>query len=201
MLHTLMLNRSWEVWTPPGSYSTVELDLGCGKGGFLVELAARYPDRLILGVDVLKGRLQKVERKLWRRELGNAELLCTTGWELVGYQLPDRCLDRVHVLCPDPWPKAKHAARRLLSSEFLGRLASKLKPGGILHLATDDDPYFAEMQIAIEPLRFYELAPDGIADVADIKTDFELQWEAEGKTVNHLAFRRLPGTTPHVDEA
>ncbi len=200
MLHDFFKERRYAQWSIPEGYAATELDLGCGTGSFLVGLARRYPDRLILGADQLRSRLHKVERKLKKEGLDNARLLATTGWELIGYQLPDHCLDRAHVLCPDPWPKARHAPRRLLGSEFLGRLSMKLKPGAVLHIATDDEPYYNFIQEAITPLPRYEPAPEGYADVADLKTDFELLWESAGKQVHHVAYR-VVDQIPHATMA
>ncbi len=186
-----VLTGEYRVWVPPAAGRAVELDLGCGRGGFLLDLAARYPERLVLGADVMLGRLRKVRNKARLRHLTNIGLLRANAWDLVGYLLPDGCLARVHLLCPDPWPKARHRAHRLVSSEFLGRLGAKLIPGGVLHLATDDAPYFADMQAAIAGLAGYVPAPAGIADVSDLQTDFERVFAREGKAVAHRAWQKV----------
>lgn len=167
----------------------IELDMGCGKGGFLLQLAQLFPERLVLGSDVMLGRLRRVERKVERRELSNVELLRADNLELVGYQLPDACVTRLHLLCPDPWPKTRHRARRLVTSDFLTRVARVLVGGGVLHLSTDHEPYLAALRQCVEALPFYDYAPGAIADIADLKTDFERKWLAAGKHVPHLAYR------------
>ena len=98
-----------------------ELDMGCGKGRFALDLAERFPDRLILGADVMLGRLRKVAKKADRRGLENVELLRANNLELVGYQIPDRSISRAHLLCPDPWPKDKHRNKRLATTDFFSR--------------------------------------------------------------------------------
>ena len=174
----------------------VELDLGCGNGRFTLELAGRYPERLILGTDVKLGRLRRVEKRAERTDVRNLELLAVNSLDFVDYMLPDGCLDRAHLLCPDPWPKNRHQSRRLVTTSFLCRLAHVLKPGGILHMATDHLPYFDAWQQVLQGLPFYEPYPEGIADIADLRSDFELTWTALGKPVPHLAYRRRPN--PHV---
>ena len=169
-----------------------ELDLGCGKGGFLLELAARYPERVIYGLDVMIPRLRKIQNKCRNRKLKNVHLWRANAWAMVGIHLPDHCLDRVHVLCPDPWPKAKHRANRLLSAEFLGRLSRKIKPGGYLHLATDNKPYWELMCQNITHVPVYKADDSGIDDIRDIKTDFERGYEEMGITVPHRAWRVRP---------
>ncbi len=189
MVHNFFLHKQYETWEPPGVYNQIELDLGCGKGGFTCDLAARYPERLVIACDILAGRVHRVERKLERRKLENTQLFVSTAWELIGILLPDKCLDRVHILCPDPWPKSKHEARRLLCSEFLGRLAAKLKPNGVFHFSTDDEPYFDFVHEAIAELPMYHADHNGIADIVDLKTDFERLWHSKGKAVRHVAWR------------
>ena len=182
------LTHSYGRWRAPTASAT-ELDLGCGKGGFLLGLAQRYPDRRIIGVDVMIGRLRKVVSKINRSEVNNVSILRCAAWPLVFCHLIDDSIDRVHVLCPDPWPKKRHRKNRLLSSEFLGRLSTKIKGGGILHLSTDHEPYYQEMLTAIGGMSCYEEFPEGIIDVGDLKTEFEIRYEERQKRVFHQSWR------------
>ena len=102
----------------------------------------------------------------------------------------DGALDRIHILCPDPWPKARHRAHRLITSELLGRLAGKLTATGVLHLATDNGPYLETMRAAIAPLASYREDREGIRDAVEIQTDFERGFAARGVAVGHLSYRR-----------
>ena len=108
----------------------IELDMGCGKGRFTTELAKRYPEALVMGADIKLDRLRKVNSKAARAGCDNLETLHCLGWELFGFQLPDHSIDRVHILCPDPWPKDRHRRNRMLSSEFMHRVTRKIKKGG-----------------------------------------------------------------------
>lgn len=170
------------------NYQSVELDLGCGNGGFALQLAERYPDRLILAADIKLRRLRKIVKKANKRNLTNIITLRTDAWELIGMLLPPNCIDRMHILNPDPWPKARHRWHRLITSEFLGRTARIFKKNAILHLSTDDPPYFEIMKEAIKNLKAFHEDQKLIADIEDIKTDFELQYLAENKPVNHKAY-------------
>ena len=189
MLH--ILTNRYEVIDPYFGHGPcdVELDLGCGKGGFTLQLASLYPERLVLGADVMLGRLRRFWKKAWRFEYKNIEALRAENFELVGYQLPDSCISRVHILCPDPWPKERHRHRRLITTDFLTRVARVIAPGGILHLATDHTPYIEAQQQLIGALPFFEWCPEGIEDVRHLTTDFKSQWENEGRVVTHLGYR------------
>ncbi len=182
-----ILTNDYRLWKPSHDVP-VELDLGCGKGGYLIGLAKRYPDRHIVGVDVMMGRLRRLVNKCRRARVDNVSLLRCMAWPLVSCHLPDRCLERVHVLCPDPWPRSKHRCHRLVTSEFLGQLATKIRVGGTLHLGTDNTQYFAQMLLAIQGLACYRERNSLIDDVRDIKTDFEKRFEGRGLAVSHRAW-------------
>lgn len=188
---TSFLTGRYEVIDPSygSGLSKIELDLGCGKGGFSLELAKRNPDSLVLAADIKASRLQKINNKAAVMKIDNVQTVRVLAWDLVSYLIPDNSLDRVHILCPDPWPKFKHRGNKLVTSEFLGCLAKIMKPGAILHLATDDKPYFEWMTQAIVPLQQYERFDEGIDDVRDIHTEFERYYLSVGKEVGHMAFK------------
>lgn len=165
-----------------------ELDIGCGKGGFTCALAGKYPDRMIFAADVMLGRLRKLESRSLRTGLSNIGLLRVDAWQLAGHIIPDRSFDRIHVLCPDPWPKARHRGNRLLSSEFIGRLLRILKYNGVVHFATDDENYFNSVKGLFSRNTSYIRDDSRLVDIADIKSDFENKWEAEGTSVEHSAW-------------
>ena len=187
---TCFLTGCYEVIDPSFGHDCqrIELDLGCGKGGFALELAKRNPDTVVLAADIKASRLKKINNKVAVMKLENVETLRVMAWDLIAYLLPDSSIDRIHILNPDPWPKSKHRDHRLLSTEFLGRIKKVLKPNGVLHLSTDDKSYFEFMKEAIKPLDFYEPYPEGMADVRDIITEFESFYLKVGTEVNHLCF-------------
>ncbi len=176
-----------------------ELDLGCGKGGFTRELSSKYPERRILAADVMIGRLRRLEKRIKATGISNIELLRIDAWNLIGYTLPDESVDRIHILCPDPWPKARHKQYRLLSSEFIGRMLRVLKKNGTVHFATDDRNYFESVQNLFRQNPCYTREDSLIADIAVIRSDFEKKWESEGTGVTHAAWRRVSGNKRHAE--
>ena len=167
----------------------VEVDLGCGDGSFLLAMARHYPERRFLGVERLLGRVRKVCRKLRREGLENAGVLRLESRYTVEWLLPEASVSRLHLLCPDPWPKAKHHRRRLIQPEFLAAVSRVLRPGGEFLFKTDSEEYF---EWALEHFEgCARLVAEEWPDDAFFypQTDFEQQWLAEGRTIRRARFR------------
>lgn len=190
---------SWELFPEAELHTapTVELDLGCGVGSYTAELAKRHPERKILAADVMIGRLRKLVKRCRRMGIENISVLRTEARHLVAFMLPDESIDRLHLLCPDPWPKGKHSGHRLLTSDFVSQLHRVLKPEGIFHFSSDDEPYYTAVRGVLAASKLFVEEPETIADLAGIKSDFELRWNEEGKPVHHIAYRRIP-RPPHT---
>lgn len=122
----------------------VELEIGPGKGGFLLAAAGQWPERDFLAVEHARGLAMKVARRAERLGRDNVRLAVGDAKELVR-ALADACLTRVHVYCPDPWPKRRHHKHRLFAPPFASELLRVLRPGGELLFTSDHDPYFREV--------------------------------------------------------
>ncbi len=112
------------------------LDIGFGGGEHMAAQAAARPDVLILGAEPFVNGAASAVRHIDERKLNNVRLHHGDARDLIA-ALPDRCLDRIFILFPDPWPKARHHKRRLVQAELLVELFRVLKPGGRLRFATD----------------------------------------------------------------
>lgn len=175
----------------PGD-APIELDLGCGDGSFLARMAGHFPERRFLGVERLLGRVRKVSRKAARANLENVRVLRVDSNYAVEWLLPHGFADRIHFLCPDPWPKKKHANRRqMCQATFLGALHRLLGEGGELLFMTDSEPYFNEAVEAQANCPLFERLPWEEGDFFYAQTDFEEQWLAEGRSMNRLRLRRV----------
>lgn len=169
-----------------------ELDLGCGVGSFTAALAQRYPDRKIYAADVMIGRLRKLVKRNKRMDVNNMTILRVEARNLISYMFPDNSLDRIHFLCPDPWPKDRHRGHRVLVSDFTSQIHRVLKADGVFHFASDDEDYYAMGNNALRMSGLFVEEPSLISDISDIKSDFEVRWLAEGKKVHHTAWRKIP---------
>lgn len=169
----------------------LELDLGCGDGSFLIRMATEYPDRNFVGVERLLGRVRKVSRKAQAAGIDNVRVLRIDSRYAVERLLPDQVFNRIHFLCPDPWPKKKHARRRqMCQMPFLRELHRLLKDDGELLFKTDSAEYFEEALEVQEtcPFFFEENWPKDAFFYPT--TDFEEQWLAEGRTMNRLRLKK-----------
>ena len=168
----------------------LEVDLGCGDGSFLLAMADHHPERNFLGVERLLGRVRKVCRRAGRAGLDNLRVLRLESRYTVEWLLGPASVSRLHLLCPDPWPKARHHRRRLIQREFLEAVERVLEPGGEFLFKTDHDEYFewAEEKVA-EFGRFERLAWPEDAFFYP-KTDFQVLWEGEGKRLQSMRLRK-----------
>ncbi len=124
-----------------GRRAPVDVEIGSGKGRFLLELAAACPDRDFLAVERARTYHRLVCDRAVRRGLDNVRLVLTTAEDLLHRLLPPASVDRLFVLFPDPWPKKRHHKRRLLRPAEVGAMAAALVPGGRLLVKTDHPGY------------------------------------------------------------
>ena len=168
----------------------LEIDLGCGDGAFLMGMAREFPDRDFLGVERLLGRVRKVCKKITRGSIPNARILRLESRYTVEWLLPENSIARLHLLCPDPWPKFRHHRRRLMQSVFFEAVRRALEPGGEFLFMTDHEEYFQWACGKVAEYGKFERLDWEDGDFFYPKTDFQIQWEAEGKSMWRLRCRK-----------
>ena len=138
--------------TPPaqafGRDAPLVLEIGSGMGEATAQMAAADPDRDVLAVEVHTPGLGSLLRLAEGAGLTNLRVVEADAREVLRDRLAPGSLDEVRVFFPDPWPKARHAKRRLVTAEFADLVAARLRPGGRLHVATDWASY-AEQVLAV----------------------------------------------------
>jgi tRNA (guanine-N7-)-methyltransferase len=172
-----------------GRSGPVEVDLGCGDGTFLAALAAENPDTDFLGIERLLGRVRSACRKIERDDLTNARVLRFEISYAVEYLLPPGSVTAFHLLFPDPWPKRRHASRRLVSENFLDALHRALRPGGVVQIATDESPYFGQITRVASQSGLFALKPN--AEGAASASKFERRFRARGLAIHRLELRKV----------
>lgn len=174
--------------SPERPDAPLEIDVGCGDGGFLLDLAAAHPERNFLGLEKLLGRARKVVRQAARRGLTNVKALQIDSPYAVRHLLPPGGISRLHLLFPDPWPKAKHAKNRLVQPAFCQDVHRLLGPGGEWLFKTDHPEYFAEAVATIQASGLFTATHWPTDCFPYPLTDFERQWLAAGKTIQSARF-------------
>lgn len=188
--------KGWQAIFAPDLPAPLQLvvEIGFGRGEFLMHMAEAHPERAYVGIEVSFKRVLKMARRLARSELGNVRLLEATGEEAVRDLLAEGSVQEFWINFPDPWPKKRHHGRRLLQPALVERLARRLVPGGLLQVATDHVEYAEAIDgvLAAEPRLENALAPERfLGDVPGrLPTAYELEWRREGRSLHFWTYRR-----------
>jgi len=166
----------------------LEVELGCGDASFLVEYARQHPQKNFIGVERLLGRLQKLDRKGRRAGLANLRGARIESAYFLQFLLPPHAASALHIYFPDPWPKKKHHHHRIINENFPALARAALAPGGTVFLRTDHPEYFQQMNEVFGASRDFEKAETPAA-LADITTDFERDFNAQGIPTLRAAYR------------
>jgi len=169
------------------------LEIGFGMGEGLAEMAAAHPENDFLGVEVHTPGVGALLKMLGERGLTNVRVIQYDAVEVLTHMLAPASLAGIHIFFPDPWHKKRHHKRRLIQPPLVSLLASRLQPGGYIHLATDWQDY-AEQMLGV--LNAAPLLENTVADYAprpDTRplTKFEQRGIRLGHGVWDLVFRRI----------
>ena len=173
----------------------IHVELGCGKGRFTAETAAASPDILLIGVEIVRDAIvMAMERCM---ELQNAFFIAANVDQLPSFFAPGE-VDRIYLNFSDPWPSRRHAKRRLTHGNFLRLYREVLRPGGQIHMKTDNESLFA---FSLEELPRFGFALSEVTrnlhenGPVGIMTDYEAKFHAQG-----LPIFRLVGTMGPLPE-
>jgi tRNA (guanine-N7-)-methyltransferase len=178
-----------------GRHAPRTLEIGFGNGASLAGMAGQEPAADFLGIEVHRPGVGHLLLAIAERELGNVRVICADAVQVLKDCLPDAALDRVLLFFPDPWPKKRHHKRRIVQPDFVELLARKLRPGGILHLATDWAHYAQHMlEVMADAASFRNRAgPGNYSPRPDYRpvTRFEQRGLRLGHGVRDLLFERI----------
>lgn len=178
-----------------GRGAPVVLEIGSGMGETTVAIATAQPGTDFLAVEVHLPGVGALLRRIDASALTNVRVLRQDAVDVVTTMIAPGSLAGIHVFFPDPWPKKRHHKRRLIQPALVALLADRLKDGGALHLATDWEPYAAQMleTLSAEP-RLRNVAAEGgfVPRSSDRSpTRFERRGERLGHQVWDLEFSRV----------
>ena len=176
------------------------VEIGFGMGAATAEIAAARRDVDFLGIEVHEAGVGALLRLIAERGLSNLRIVQHDAVAVLAQMVAPASLAGVHVFFPDPWHKKRHHKRRLIQPPFVAALVTRLAPGGVLHCATDWQPY-AELMLAVLSAQ-PELvnSADGYAARPDYRpqTKFEARGVKLGHGVWDLVFSRRDGVaSPH----
>jgi len=168
-----------------GNTRPVEIEIGIGKGRFLIDAAKRDSNSNFLGIEWAIKYLRIAHKRTLNANLNNIRFLRADAREFVEFFLPSNSVQAYHIYFPDPWPKKRHHKRRLINAEFRVEVERTLCAGGRVWLATDHQDYFEvimevfEDSLILEPV---EVAWEGT------RTNYERKYMDEGKLIFRQVF-------------
>lgn len=175
-----------------GRHAPRVLEIGFGMGEALAALAQAQPGRDFLGIEVHTPGVGNLLKLVESNGLTNVRVISHDAVEVLTLMIPPDSFDGVHVFFPDPWPKKRHHKRRLIQPAFVRLLASRIRPGGYLHLATDWVEYAEQMLDVLKAEPALLNTGDGYAPRPESRplTKFETRGIRLGHEVRDLLFRR-----------
>ncbi len=200
MLPELLLPRTADraglltSWGADPERARLFLEIGFGNGHGLATWATRHPQDRFIGVEVFLGGVAGLLWRIQQAELTNIRISTQDVHVVLREAIPSASLDRVFIHFPDPWPKRGHHKRRLIQTEFLDLLATRLRPGGQLSLATDWPHYAQWMQEVLaghEKFDRPERSKPFDPEPEDwVETRFQHKALEAGRSVFHLLYTR-----------
>ncbi len=172
----------------------ITIELACGKGEYTIALAQRFPNRNFIGLDIKGVRLWSGAKRALALNLKNAAFL-RMKIDQISDCFAENEVDEIWLTFPDPYPKHRRGHHRLTTARFLKVYRTILKPGGLIHLKTDDPVLYEFTMAAVksEGGRIHEAIDDLYAqshddDVLTIKTTYEAKHLARGDTIKYVKF-------------
>ncbi len=165
----------------------LEVDIGSGKGRFLVARSGKYPEVNFLGIERQLIRINSSGRRCERAGRENVRVFRMEGYYAISQMMPPDYVANYYFFFPDPWPKARHENNRLFNPRFMDALYRTLEADGCLHVATDHLPYFEDIHALLRAdERFVEI--EAFQPDDEERTDFELIFSH--KEIGRCSFRK-----------
>ncbi|PID58241.1 tRNA (guanosine(46)-N7)-methyltransferase TrmB [candidate division KSB3 bacterium] len=178
-----------------GNTEPVEIEIGFGKCAFLIAIARDRPTVNFVGIEVSRKYYRKGLNKIQRAEMPNVKLLYGEAFYIFKRFVPDESITNLYINCPDPWPKKRHAKRRLFSPSFIEEAARTLIPCGCIDIATDVAFYMKDtlevFQACEAYQKVYALTHDELNGQRRYFSEYEQQFLQSGKTMYYARFKKV----------
>lgn len=178
-----------------GRSHPVHVEVGSGKGTFLVHQAQAQPDVDFLGIEWARKYYRHAADRIGRRGLTNVRIIRADAAAFLRDFVHEESVDCFHIYFPDPWPKKRHHKRRLLQGSNIETLIRCLKPGGEMRIATDHEDYFEQIsrEMSVHAARLEQIEfqrPAGAREGELTGTNYERKYVKENRPIYTLAFRK-----------
>jgi tRNA (guanine-N7-)-methyltransferase len=188
------LPRPWDEAALFGRHAPLEVEVGSGKGLFLLAASQAHPERNYLGIEIVERYAAFCASRLMKRNITNAVVAAADAGRVFAELLPEASLDAVHVYFPDPWWKSRHKKRRVMNPRFARHIERTLRPGGRLHFWTDVEEYFVStLEMLAQETRLSGPLPvveQPAEHDLDYRTNFERRVRQLGKPVYRAEFTK-----------
>jgi tRNA (guanine-N7-)-methyltransferase len=178
-----------------GRSGPVHIEIGSGKGSFLLSQSLHNPQVNFLGVEWARKYCQYCVDRFGRRGIENVRMIRADAADFVSRFIPDSSVACFHVYFPDPWPKTRHHKRRFLSDCNIPHLFRCLNQDGTIRFVTDDAKYYEATTALIEKFDYYWEKRDfiplpGTPDGELVGTNYERKYRQEGRSVYAMVIRK-----------
>ncbi|MEO1995326.1 MAG: tRNA (guanosine(46)-N7)-methyltransferase TrmB [Planctomycetaceae bacterium] len=169
----------------------IELDIGCGRGLFLVNAAERKPDTNFLGMELDYKEGRRAARRLKKRQFANARIVGGDCRRMLQRFIMPSSVAAAHVYFPDPWWKRRHLRRRLFTDEFAELLARVVRPEGLVHSWTDVEQYFGVITALMDRHAKFRTLPPPAEREPRHDLDYQTSFERKKRQLGSQIWRGL----------
>jgi tRNA (guanine-N7-)-methyltransferase len=178
-----------------GRTAPVHIEIGSGKGTFLVNQARFQPGDNFIGIEWASRYYRFAVDRIGRWDLKNVRIIRTDAAKFIAENVPDESVDCFHIYFPDPWPKKRHHKRRFVNDTNAEQLIRRLKVGGTIRVATDYGEYFEQIKQVFsargDVLREIDFLPTAGAQIGEwVGTNFERKYLKESRPIFTIAVRK-----------
>lgn len=171
-----------------GNDHPIHIEIGMGKGRFIMDMAALHPDINYIGIEKYSSVLIRAIQKQEELQLPNVIFIRMDAEVITEVFAPSE-VDKIYLNFSDPWPKERHAKRRLPSREFLGRYDRILRADGVVEFKTDNEDLFRFALDEVEPAGWtlnavtYDLHHDEVMNEGNVMTEYEERFSSQGNPI------------------
>ena len=179
-----------------GRSGEVHIEIGCGKGTFLVSQARGREDVDFLGIEWANKYYRYAVDRIGRWGIGNVRIIRTDAADFICGHVGDETVGFYHVYFPDPWPKKRHHKRRFVCERNMVQLLRTLKSGGIINIATDHEEYFEQMEEVVAQVGDRAEVVDfvrslGAEDGEVVGTNYERKYIKDKRAIHTIAVKKI----------